>query len=71
MSETEPMSVNQRRKYLHKMRVRYGKPNERVPKTPCWEKIAHSLEDYPCSEQLQSNLVWMVEHLESHGEIEA
>ena len=112
MSETEQMSVNERRKYLHKMRIRYWQVQTKKERSDLLdemeavtslhrksiirlikgelarkprrqqrgktygaeekslvEKIAHSL-DYPCAERLQPNLVWMAEHLQTHGEIE-
>ncbi len=112
MSETEQMSVNERRKYLHKMRIRYWQVQTKKERSDLldemeavtslhrksiirlikgelarkarrkqrgktygagvkWvvEKIAHSL-DYPCAERLQPNLLWMAEHLKTHGEIE-
>jgi hypothetical protein len=33
MSETEPMNVNERRKYLHKMRIRYWKAKNKSAKS--------------------------------------
>ena len=33
MTETEPMSVNERRKYLHKMRIRYWQPKDKSAKS--------------------------------------
>jgi hypothetical protein len=33
MSETEPMNVNERRKYLHKLRIRYWQVKERAEKS--------------------------------------
>ncbi len=111
MAETDPMTIDERRKYLHKMRIRYWQAKDKKERSRLLDemqavtglhrksllrlihgelvrkprrkqrgktyggeveaairKIAESL-DYPCAERLKPNLVWMVEHLEAHGEL--
>jgi hypothetical protein len=111
MSIEEAMNVNERRKYLHKMRIRYWQAQTRGEKRQLLDEmasvtrlhrksilrlihgelarrprrkqrgreyglavdqavavIAESL-DYPCTERLMGNLVWMAEHLEQHREL--
>lgn len=40
MSETEPMNVNERRKYLHKMRIRYWQAQEKKTKSALLDEMA-------------------------------
>jgi hypothetical protein len=39
MSENEPMNVNERRKYLHKMRIRYWQAKERTAKSALLDEM--------------------------------
>jgi hypothetical protein len=110
MSEQDPMDINERRKYIHKMWGRYREAG-RIEKGKLLDEmgqvtgmhrkalirllngqlsrkkrtrqrgrtygvdvddairvIARSL-DYPCSERLQPNLVWMADHLKAQREL--
>lgn len=40
MAETEPMNVNERRKYLHKMRIRYWQAKEKKDKSALLDEMA-------------------------------
>ncbi|HEY3474355.1 MAG TPA: hypothetical protein VGK56_07065, partial [Anaerolineales bacterium] len=40
MAETEPMNVNERRKYLHKMRIRYWHAKEKKDKSALLDEMA-------------------------------
>jgi hypothetical protein len=110
MTTEENMTINERRKYLRKMKTRYVKANRqersylldemtavtglhrkslirlmhgslarkprRKQRGRTYDKpvkdaigiIAESL-DYICAERLTPNLVWMADHLVSHGEL--
>ena len=110
MSEQDPMDINERRKYIHKMWGRYreagraekGKLLDEMELVTGMHRkalirllngqlsrkkrsrqrgrtygvdvddairvIARSL-DYPCSERLQPNLVWMADHLKAQREL--
>jgi hypothetical protein len=112
MSDEDKMTIDERRKYLRKMKKRYetGTKKERgrlldemeavtgqhrkalirLMKGPLARKrrmkqrgksygpevddalrvIAESL-DYVCAERLTPNLVWLAQHLDTHGEMEA
>ena len=39
MVETEPMNVNERRKYLHKMRIRYWQAKDKRSKSSLLDKM--------------------------------